>query len=132
MSMSQRRKYNKGFCSTSVIKFGLSLGLLKHEVNTRDFIFQGIRRWVVINLVTLIHGYLHLISLVIVVGYQEKRSFQETQVMETHVSKKPRFSRNPGYGNSRIHRRTFKTESHKPSCEIIPNTQDHAKNALFQ
>ena len=94
---------------------GSSLGLLKHEVNTRDFIFHGIRRWVAINLVTLIHGYLHLISLVIVVGYWELRSFQETQVI-----KKPRFSRNPGYGNSRIHRGTLKTESHEPSREIIP------------
>ena len=56
------------------------LGLLKHEVNTRDFIFQGVWRWPVINLVTLIDGYSHLISLEIVVGYWELRSFQETLV----------------------------------------------------
>ena len=33
---------------------------------------------------------------------------------------------------SRIHRRTLKTESHVPSCRIIPNTLDHAENTLFQ
>ena len=56
------------------------LGLLKHEVKTRDFILQGIQGWSVINVVTLIHVYLHLISFEIVVDYLELRSFQETQV----------------------------------------------------
>ena len=31
----------------------------------------------------------------------------------------------------RIHRRTFKMESHEPSCRIIPKTQDNAANTLF-
>ena len=92
---------------------GSSLGLLKHEVNTRDFIFHGIRRWVAINLVTLIHGYLHLISLVIVVGYWELRSFQETQVI-----KKPRFSRNPGYGNPGF-QETQVMETHVSIAELL-------------
>ena len=64
------------------------LGLLKHEVKTRDFILQGIQWWPIINLVTLIHVYLHLISLEIVVDYLELRSFQETQVNLNGLQKK--------------------------------------------
>ena len=45
------------------------MAVLKHEENTRDFTFQGICRWPVINFVTLIHGYSHLISLEFVAGY---------------------------------------------------------------
>ena len=56
------------------------LGLLKHKLNTQDFISQGIWRWPVINLVTLIDGYSHLISFEIFVGYWELRSFQETLI----------------------------------------------------
>ena len=40
----------------------------------------GIRRWSVINLVTLILGYLYLIWLETVVSYRNLRSFQETKV----------------------------------------------------
>ena len=32
---------------------------------------------------------------------------------------------------SRIHRGTFKIESHEPSCRIILKIQDHAANTLF-
>ena len=55
------------------------MALSKHDVNTRDFIFQGIRWWSVINLLTLIHRNSHSTSFGIVVGYQKIRSFQETQ-----------------------------------------------------
>ena len=44
------------------------LALLKHGVNKRGFIFKGIRRWSVINLITLIHRYSYLVSPEIVVG----------------------------------------------------------------
>ena len=49
-------------------------------VNKRGFIFEGIRQWPVINLVTLILRYSYLLSLEIVVGYRKLRSFQGTQV----------------------------------------------------
>ena len=76
-------------------------------MNTRDFIFEDIRLWHVINVVTLIHGYLHLISLGIVVdvtlvqgyshfisleiviGYWKLRSFQQTQVNLNGLLEKP-------------------------------------------
>ena len=40
----------------------------------RGFIFEGIWRWPLLNLATLIHGYSYLISLKIVVGYSKLRS----------------------------------------------------------
>ena len=49
-------------------------------VNKRGFIFEGIRQWPVINLVTLILRYSYLVSLEIIVGYRKLRSFQGTQV----------------------------------------------------
>ena len=81
-------------------------------MNTRDLIFQDIRLWHVINVVTLIHGYLHLISHGIVVdvtlvqgyshfisleivisywklGYWKLRSFQQTQVNLNGLLEKP-------------------------------------------
>ena len=61
------------------------MALLKHEVNTQDFIFQGIRRWPVIKLVTLIHGYLHLISLGIVLGCWKLVSLNGYQRNKAHV-----------------------------------------------
>ena len=48
--------------------------LFKHVVNKRDFIFEVIWWWPVINLVTLIHGYSNLISLGTAVGYKKVRS----------------------------------------------------------
>ena len=43
-------------------------------MNKRGFIFEGIWRWPIINLATLIHGYSYFISLKIVVGYRKLRS----------------------------------------------------------
>ena len=51
------------------------MALLKHELNKRGFIFESIRWWPVINLATLIHGYLYLISFEIVGGYRKLKSF---------------------------------------------------------
>ena len=65
------------------------MGLLKHEVNTRVFIFEGTRWWPIINLVTLIQGYFHMISFETVVGYWELRRFQETQVNLNGLLEKP-------------------------------------------
>ena len=56
------------------------LSLLKHEVNIRDSIFQGIWRWPVTILVILIHGYPHLFSLKIFIASWKLRSFQEIKV----------------------------------------------------
>ena len=50
-------------------------------MNKRGFIFEGIWRWPVINLVNLIRWYLYLISLEIVVGYRKVRSFQGAKVI---------------------------------------------------
>ena len=74
-----------GFSSTSKI-IGV---LLEHEVNAQGFIFQGIRWWPVINLVTLIHGYSHFIFLEIVVGYWKLRNFRETQANLIGLLAKP-------------------------------------------
>ena len=63
--------------------------LLKHEMNAPDFIFQGIRRWPVINLVTLVDRYSRLISVEIAVGNWKLRSFQETQVSLNGLHEKP-------------------------------------------
>ena len=54
--------------------------MLNHEVNARGFVFQGIRRWPGINLVTLNQEHFYLISLETVVGYWKLRSFQEILV----------------------------------------------------
>ena len=53
------------------------MALLNNEMNKRGFIFEGMRRWPVMNFVTLIQEYLYLISLETVVGYI--RSFQGIQ-----------------------------------------------------
>ena len=42
-------------------------------------VFQGIHRWPIINLVTLIYGYSYLILFEIVLGYWKLRRFQETE-----------------------------------------------------
>ena len=59
-------------------------------MNKRAFIFEYIRRWPVIDLVTLTHGYSYLISLEIVVGDWELKSStnrgQFKCVLEKHVS----------------------------------------------
>ena len=69
------------------------LALLKHEVNTQDFIFQAIQRWLVINLDPLIYGYSYLISLddETVVSYWMLRSFQGTQVNLNGLLEKHRY-----------------------------------------
>ena len=61
---------------------------MKYEVNTRGFVFQGIR-WTVIKLVTLSQGHSYLISLENVVGYWKLRRFQETQVNLNGLLEKP-------------------------------------------
>ena len=76
----KRRKKNKVFLSPLQSIFSLSLALLKHDLNKRGFIFEGIRQWPFINLVILIHGYSYLILLEVVVGYRKLRNFQGTQV----------------------------------------------------
>ena len=58
----------------------LSLALLKYKVNKQRFIFEVIRRWSVINLITLIHRYLYSVLHETVVGYKKPTSFQGTQV----------------------------------------------------
>ena len=50
-----------------------SLGLLKHEVNTQDFIFQGIPRWPAINVITL---NLQIFSLETIVGSRKPDQFK--------------------------------------------------------
>ena len=57
--------------------------------STRFYFPQGIRWWPVINLVTLVDGYSHFISLEIVVGYWKLRSFQKTLVNLNGLLKKP-------------------------------------------
>ena len=43
------------------------------------FFVEGIRRWLVINLVTLIYTYSYFILLHIAAGYRRLRSFQQTR-----------------------------------------------------
>ena len=71
--------------STKEFFFQLSNQILLHlwlcwNIRWTHEVFQGIRRWHVIKLVTLIHGHSYLIVLEIVVGYWKLRSFRETQV----------------------------------------------------
>ena len=47
-------------------------------MNKWGFVFEGIRRWPVINLVTLIYRYSYLVSLEVVVGYRKLISFKGT------------------------------------------------------
>ena len=49
----------------------------------------AIRRWNLINLVTLILGYSYLISLETVVGYRKQKCFKETQVNLGVLLEKP-------------------------------------------
>ena len=65
------------------------------------------------NFVTLIHGYSHLMSLEIIARHWKLRRFQENQINLNGFLKKQ---------TSGIYRGTFKTESHEPSCGIIPKT----------
>ena len=58
-------------------------------MNKRGFIFEGIWRWAVINLVTLIHRYSWFISLEIVVDFRKLRHFQQTQVNLSVLLEKP-------------------------------------------
>ena len=76
----QRWKNNKVFLLPQQSNFALSLALLKHKVNKQRFIFEVIRRWSVINLITLIHSYLYSVLHETVVGYKKLTSFQGTQV----------------------------------------------------
>ena len=82
-------------------------------MNKRGFIFEGMPRWPVINLVTLINGHSHLISLKIVVGFRKLRNFHGTQVNVSVLLEKE---------ISRNHRGTLNTESLEPSCGISPKT----------
>ena len=88
------------------------LTLLKHEVNNQDFIFEAIRWWPVINLVTVIHGYSYLVLLEFVVVFKKLRRFQGTQVNLSVLLEKPGIK----YGG------TLNTESLEPSCRISPKT----------
>ena len=82
-------------------------------MNKRGSLFEGMPRWPVINLVTLIHGYSYLISLKIVVGYRKLRNFHGTQVNLSVLLEKE---------ISRNHRGTLNTESQEASCGISPKT----------
>ena len=86
--------------------------LLKHEVNNQDFIFEVIRWWPVINLVTVIHGYSYLVLLEFVVVFKKLRRFQGTQANLSVLLEKPGIT----YGG------TLNTESLEPSCRISPKT----------
>ena len=70
----------QGFSFTSIIELRSIVGLFNNEMNKRGFIFEGMPRWSLINLVTLIHGYSYLISLEIVAVYRKLGSFQGTQL----------------------------------------------------
>ena len=67
MSLDHRDGRTIRFFFLRLTNFALSLVLSKHGVNKPGFIFKGIWRWLVINLVTLIYGYSYLISLIIIV-----------------------------------------------------------------
>ena len=62
---------------------------MKHEVNKRGFISESIWRWLVINLVILIHSYSYLISFEIIVGYKKLRSFQGSRVKISVLQEQP-------------------------------------------
>ena len=81
-------------------------------MNNHDFIFEAIRRWPVINLVTVIHGDSYLALLEFVVVFKKLRSFQGTQVNLSVLLEKPGIT----YGG------TLNTESLEPSCRISPKT----------
>ena len=65
-----------------MIKFHSIVGSIE-TLGERGFIFEGIQRWPVIDLVTLIHGCSYLISLKLL------RSFQRTQVSVSMLLQKP-------------------------------------------
>ena len=58
---------------------------MKYEVGKGGSISESIWRWLVINLVILIHTYSYLISFEITVGYRKLRSFQGPQVKKVSV-----------------------------------------------
>ena len=99
---------------------------MKHEVNKRGFIFEGIRRWCVTNVATSIHGYSYLISLDIVVGYRKLRSFQGTQVNLVRETREAIET-----CETRYHVSIGDTKSLESSCRIIPKTSNHAENTLI-
>ena len=50
---------------------------------------EGIQRWLVINLVTLIHGYSYLVSLEIITGYKKLTGFPGTHFNLSMSQEKP-------------------------------------------
>ena len=85
------------------------------------FIFEGIRQWLVINLVTLIHGYSYLVSLEIITGYKKLTGFPGTHFNLSISLEKPDIT----------YCGIFNTKSLELSCRISPKTFDHAENILF-
>ena len=82
MSSDHRDRRSIRFHFASMINFYSIVGSVE-TLGERGFIFEGIQRWPVINLVTLIHGYSYLISLKLL------RSFQRTQVSLSMLLEKP-------------------------------------------
>ena len=104
MSSDHRDARCKAFLPPQWSNFALSLAVLKYEVNKWCLIFEGIWRWPVINLFTLISGCSYLTSFEIVIRYRKVRSFQGTQVNLCVLLEKPYItcpSRNSWYNISR-------------------------------
>ena len=119
MSSDHRDKRTMGFFFH--LKNQISLYRWLHEVNNRGFIFEGIRRWHVINFVTLIRGYSYLVLLEIVGNYKTVRSLQETQVNLSVLLDKPDIT----YSG------IFNTESLEPSFRISPRPRTMLKIFYF-
>ena len=119
MSSDHRDKRTMGFFFH--LKNQISLYRWLHEVNNRGFIFEGIRRWHVINFVTLIRGYSYLVLLEIVGNYKTVRSLQETQVNLSVLLDKPDIT----YSG------IFNTESLEPGFRISPRPRTMLKIFYF-
>ena len=83
-------------------------------MNKRGFIFKGIRRWYVINLVTL------------------NFAWNCCRLQEAKKFKFKKANSSVFQGKSRIRRGTLCMESREPSRRISPKTKDHIENTLFQ
>ena len=86
MSSDHREESTISFFFHLINQIRSIVGAIETWGEYTDFIFQGIRRWPVINLLPLMQGYSHSISLETVVGNWE---LQETQVNINGLLEKP-------------------------------------------
>ena len=117
----KRRKNNKVFSSTSIIKFLSIVGSIETWSKQSRFYFLRYSAVACHKLSHLIHGYSYLVPLEILEGYKKLRRFPGTKVNLSVLLGKPDIT----------YRGTLNTESLEPSCRISPEPRTMLKILYF-